>query len=92
MAARRLSMRKLKEVLRLKWQNACSNKQIGKSCNIARSTVREYLRRAQDAGLKWPLDPELDDTVVENLLFPVREGGKCPERQMPSMEYLYNEL
>ncbi len=92
MAARRLSMRKLKEVLRLKWQNACSNKQIAKSCNIARSTVREYLRRAQDAGLKWPLDPELDDTVVENLLFPVRETGNCPERQMPSMEYLYNEL
>ena len=92
MAGRRLSMRKLKEVLRLKWQNACSNKQIAKSCNIARSTVREYLRRAQDAGLKWPLDPELDDTVVENLLFPVRETGNCPERQMPSMEYLFREL
>ncbi len=92
MAGRRLSMRKLKEVLRLKWQNACSNKQIAKSCNIARSTVREYLRRAQDAGLKWPLDPELDDRVLENLLFPVREAGNCPERQMSSMEYLYNEL
>ena len=92
MAARRLSMRKLKEVLRLKWQNACSNKQIAKSCNMARSTVREYLRRAQDAGLTWPLDPEMDDRVLENLLFPVREAGNCPERQMSSMEYLYNEL
>ena len=92
MAGRRLSMRKLKEVLRLKWQNACSNKQIAKSCNIARSTVREYLRRAQDAGVTWPLDPEVDDRVLENLLFPVREAGNYPERQMPSMEYLYNEL
>jgi len=92
MAGRRLSMRKLKEVLRLKWQNACSNKQIAKSCNIARSTVREYLRRAQDAGLTWPLAPEVDDRVLENLLFPVREAGNCPERRMPSMEYLYNEL
>jgi len=85
-------MRKIKEVLRLKWQNACSNKQIAKSCNIARSTVREYLKRAQDAGLTWPLDPELDDTVLENLFFPVREAGNCPEPQMPSMEYLFREL
>ena len=34
----------------------------------------------------------MDDTVLENLLFPVREAGNCPERQMSSMEYLYNEL
>jgi transposase len=85
-------MRKIKEVIRLKWQNACTNKQIAKSCNIARSTVREYLRRAQDTGLRWPLDPELDDTDLENLLFPVRKAGECPERQMPSMEYLFQEM
>ena len=92
MAGRRLSMRKIKEVLRLKWQNACSKKQIATSCNISRSTVREYLRRAQDAGLTWPLSPELDDKVLENLLFPVKEAGNCLERQMPSMEYLFREL
>jgi transposase len=92
MAGRRLSMRKIKEVLRLKWQNGCRNKQIATSCNIARSTVREYLRRAQEAGLSWPLDPNLDDTALENLLFPVREAGTSSERQMPSMEYLFREL
>lgn len=67
MAGRRLSMRKIKEALRLKWQNGCSNKKIATSCNIARSTVREYLRRAQEEGLSWPLDPELDDVDIENL-------------------------
>ena len=92
MAGRRLSMRKIKEVLRLKWQTACSNKKIATSCNISRSTVREYLRRAQDAGLTWPLSPESDDKVLENLLFPVKEAGNCLERQMPSMEYLFREL
>ncbi|MFH1672831.1 MAG: IS21 family transposase [Pseudomonadota bacterium] len=92
MAGRRLSMRKIKEVLRLKWQNGCRNKQIATSCNTARSTVREYLRRAQEAGLSWPLDPNLDDTALENLLFPVREAGTSSERQMPSMEYLFREL
>ena len=92
MAARRLSMRKIKEVLRLKWQNGCSDAQIARGCNIARSTVREYLRRAQEAGLTWPLEPDLDDRHLENLLFPVREAGICAERRMPSMEYLFREL
>ena len=92
MAGRRLSMRKIKEVLRLKWENGCSNSQVAKSCNIARSTVREYLRRARDAGLSWPLDPHLDDTALENLLFAVKEVSSCSQRRAPSMEYLFTEL
>jgi transposase len=85
-------MRKIREVLRLKWQKGCRNKQIATSCNIARSTVREYLRRAQEAGLSWPLDPELNESVLEDMLFPVKEAGSAPERQIPSMEYLFREL
>jgi len=85
-------MRKIREVLRLKWQNGCRNKQIATSCDIARSTVREYLWRAQEAGLSWPLDPELNESVLEDMLFPVKEAGSAIERQMPSMEYLFREL
>ena len=92
MAGRRLSMRKIKEVLRLKWQSRCSNKQIAKSCNIARSTVREYLRRAQGTGLSWPLAQDLDNTALENLLFPAIGSGSASKGQMPSMQYLFREL
>ena len=85
-------MRKIKEVLRLKWKHGYSNKQIAKSCNISRSTVRDYVRRAQSAGLSWPIDPELDDASLENLLFPVQPIDPSSHRQMPSMETLFNEL
>jgi DNA-binding transcriptional regulator LsrR (DeoR family) len=71
MAGRRLSMRKIKEVLRLKWQHGHSKKQIAQSCKIARSTVKDYLSRAQKAGLNWPLDPALDDGDLET-----RPGGR----------------
>jgi len=91
MARRRLSMRKTKEVLRLKWECGCSNRKIAKSCNIGRSTVSEYLTRAESAGLSWPLACDLDDSAIENLLFPV-EQRQPSIRQMPSMEYLYSEL
>jgi transposase len=92
MANRRLSMRKIKEVLRLKWKHGCSNKQIANSCNISRSTVRDYVRRAQAAGLSWPTGPELDDSSLENLLFPVQPIDPSSHRQMPLMETVFNEL
>ena len=85
-------MRKIKEVLRLKWQYGRSNQEIATSCNIARSTVREYLLRAEQAGLSWPLDPSRDDACLENLLFPVKPAIPVSQRRMPPMEHLFKEL
>jgi len=92
MAARRLSMRKIKEVLRLNKENGLSARQIAKSWCIARSTAKDYLDRAQKAGLTWPLPPELDDTVLEHLLFPSNQPIPAERRQMPPMDFLYQEL
>jgi len=47
MAQERLTMRKIAEVLRLKWECGLSNRTIGRSCSISHSTVAEYLRRAR---------------------------------------------
>jgi transposase len=63
-------MRKIKEVLRLKLYNGLSNRQIAKTCGIGRPTVAEYLRRAADAGLAWPLPSGLDEATLERQLFP----------------------
>jgi transposase len=51
MANRRLSMRKIKEVLRLYKEIGLSERQIAKNCGISRSTVQDYLHRVQRAGL-----------------------------------------
>ena len=85
-------MRKIKEVLRLKWQYGRSSQQIATSCNIARSTVREYLLRTEQAGLSWPLDPSRDDASLENLLFPLKPAIPVSQRQMAPMEHLFKEL
>ena len=47
-------MRKIKEVLRLKYDCGLSEREIARSCQISRSTVADYLMRAQAAGLGWP--------------------------------------
>jgi len=69
MPAKRLSMRKIKEVLRLN-ARGMSNRKIAISCGVSRPVVAEYLRRAAAAGLTWPLAPELDDATLEQRLFP----------------------
>ena len=84
-------MRKIKEVLRLHFDHQQSARQIAKSCGIARSTVKEYLDRIQKAGISWPLPPEWDEAALENRLFPPVVLIPPEKRQMPSMEYLYQE-
>ncbi|MCX5827161.1 MAG: IS21 family transposase [Deltaproteobacteria bacterium] len=85
-------MRTIKEVLRLKWEKKFSNKQVAQSCNIARSTVREYVGRAQSAGLSWPLASDLDDSQLEALLFPPLTTDTSKKRGLPDMEYIRKEL
>jgi len=85
-------MRKIKEVIRLKWLSEHSDRQIAKSCNIARSTVQEYLKRAEQAGLTWPSACDLDDTALEVLLYPLNEAVEPSRASMPAMDSLYREL
>ncbi|MDH4267925.1 MAG: IS21 family transposase [Deltaproteobacteria bacterium] len=91
MAKERLSMRKIKEVLRLHFEHQQSARQIAQSCDIARSTVKEYLHRAEQAKVIWPLSGEMDDAALENRLFPPAPLISPEKRQMPPMEYLHQE-
>jgi hypothetical protein len=53
--ARRLSVRKTKEVLRLRFEVGLGLRQIARSCSIGLGTVYDYLQRAEAAGVTWPL-------------------------------------
>ena len=70
MANSRLSMRKIKDVLRLHFQLGLTVRQIGQSLNISHNTAIEYLRRSRAANIGWPLPPGLSDSDIESLLFP----------------------
>lgn len=92
MANRRLSMRKIKEALRLKWENNFSIRQIAISCDIARSTVQDYLHRARIAGLTWPLPEGLDDAALGHLLYPPACCVSAGKRPLPCMEDIHQDL
>ena len=91
MPANRLSMRKIKEVLRLKWANNLSDRMIAQSCNISRTAVANYVERATAAGLSWPMPDTLKDVELERLLFP---GLRKPslDRALPDWLKTHQEL
>lgn len=67
----RLSMRHIREALRLHYSVGMSQRAVARSLGLAQGTVSKYLNRARRAGLTWPLRPELDDDVrLENRLYP----------------------
>ena len=70
MSQKALSMRKIKEVLRLRYDLGLLQKEIARSCSIGQSSVHRYLERASAAGLRWPLPEDLDDPRLNELLFP----------------------
>jgi len=92
MAKKRLSMRKLHEVLRLKLECGLSNRNIARGCNISRSTVADYLDRTERYGLKWPLPENVSDTDLERILFPPGSLSRSCKPPLPDFSYIHDEL
>jgi len=85
-------MRKIKEVLRLKFDCGLSAREIARSCKVSRSAVAEYLMRAKAAGISWPEAAALPDIQIEQSLFPVKPVPSLVKRPEPDYEHIYNEL
>ncbi len=86
MAATRIPMRKLREVLRLRLDAGLSARAIAGSCRLSVSTVSGYLGRIAVAKLTWPLPPELDDDgALTRLLFPAEDH---PVRSRPEPDWV----
>jgi len=93
MARKRLSMRKLKEVLRLRFGKKLGYHRIARSCGISPSTARDYAERATAAGLGWPLPDHLGERQLRERLFPPGIGPPPePRRALPDMAEIRREL
>jgi len=87
------TMRKIRDVLRLRLGDQLSLRQVSLSLAIPHTTVADYVRRARAAGLiSWPLPEELaDDDALEARLF--RSSASAPRvRPEPDYEVMKEEL
>lgn len=85
-------MRKIKEILRLRWDCKLSTRQIAISCSVGRATVDDYIHRANAAGLSWPLPEAIDDEQLDRLLFPARVGRPIASDLMPDFSQMHEQL
>jgi hypothetical protein len=89
MPKERLTVRKIREVLRLRWECQLSEREVARSCRISHSTVGDYVKRAETAGLKWPLAEELGENQLYELLFPRTEQLVPRATPMPDWEEVH---
>jgi transposase len=93
MPTERLSMRHIREVLRLHHSVGMSQRAVARSLDLAQGTVSKYLNRARRAGLTWPLPPELDEDVrLENRLYPPPSDLPSEARPHPDWAVVHREL
>jgi transposase len=92
MTQERLSVRKIREILRLKYEVGLSNRAIARACCISNSTVGDYVVRARRAGLVWPVADKLSEEELYRRLFPEVKKPQLVARPMPDWERVHLEL
>lgn len=84
-------MRKIEEVLRLHHAGCRSNREIAQAVRVPPTTVADYLRRARQAGLTWPLADSLTERAVEAALFPPAAASRV-QRPEPDWAAAHRQL
>ena len=92
MPSERLSMRHIRELLRLKFENGLPGRMIAASLGLSKGAVHDYLGRLAAAGLSWPLPEDLTDTALERRLFPGPPSAGSAGRPEPNWAYVDAEL
>lgn len=87
----KLSMRKISELLRQKYELGCSYRSIARSLNISISTIAEYIARAKAADISWPLPEGMtEEDLYSKLFLPVNHD--VVKRTRPDWEWVHKEL
>jgi len=85
-------MRKIREVLRLKLEHGCSQREISAATGMSKGAVFDYLRRAHEAEITWVVAQQLNDVELERRLFKL-VGRNLPNPRVPiDMQWVHAEL
>lgn len=82
-------MSKYREILRLHSQGV-SKRGIASSCQSSRNTITAILERADQKDVSWPLEKDMTDAELQELLFP--EKSISSARMIPDCEYIHKEM
>ena len=76
-------MRKIRDVLRLKFEAQLSHEKIAAATGLSKGAVTNAVQRALQKGLSWPLPVDVDDSRLEAMLY--RQAA--PRSQYAQLDY-----
>jgi hypothetical protein len=85
-------MRQIKEVFRLKHAAGCTHRQISAAVGMSKSSVSEYLGRAEQQGITWEMAQQMSDAELEGRLFSQPERNQPSPRAPIDMQWVHREL
>jgi len=92
MPAKRMTMRKIREVLRLRLEAGLSIRQISTSTKSSVGAVQKLLARADVLQLTWPLPDDLGEPELARLFFPRADTQDSARLQVPDWAEVRTEL
>jgi transposase len=90
MPAKRSAMRKIKEVLRLKYEAKLSHEKIAAATGMSKGAVTNTVQRAVQKGFGWPLPTDLDESRLEALLY--AQAATREHYAQPDYAVIHQEL
>jgi transposase len=92
MPVKQVSMRKIKECLRMKFSCEISHEKIAKALGLSKGVVSKYVGLAQAAGMNWDTVSALDETELQHLLLPSIKRTRGVARPLPDWSFAHREM
>ncbi len=80
------AMNSIREILRLHHECGRSQREVARSCGLSAGAVNKVLRLAGQAGLSWPLPPDLDEGELFERVYG-RPAGARPSARLEAIDF-----
>ena len=92
MPTKRLSMRPLREILRLHLQSQLSNRAISRAQRVSVGAISKITQKTKQLALNWETVCQLDDVPLSQLFYPRANNQLSNQLVMPDWESVRQEL
>lgn len=92
MATKRITMRNIREILRLRFDAGLSIRQISASTKCSVGAIQKLLAKAKQQQLSWPLPETLDDVRLAQVFYPGADTDAGSRYQLPDWASIHQQL
>ena len=92
MSAKRITMRQIRELLRLRHEAGLSIRQINASTKVSVGKIQSILKKAEELNIQWPLPNDMDDRALAQRFYPDADPRVSKNFQQPDWSVVHQEL